>query len=93
MSGLNHQNFLGNIYLSGINEVFLKKKIGKNKFSLSGVIASPLIFNNNIIFSDDRGTIYNITDKGDINWKKNIYKKIYKKIYKNLIFSIYQISI
>ena len=26
MSGLNHQNFLGNIYLSGIDEVFLKKK-------------------------------------------------------------------
>ena len=26
MSSLNHQNFLGNIYLSGINEVFLKKK-------------------------------------------------------------------
>ena len=26
MSGLNHQNFLGNIYLSGIDNVFLKKK-------------------------------------------------------------------
>ena len=26
MSGLNHQNFLGNIYLSGINNTFLKKK-------------------------------------------------------------------
>ena len=93
MSGLNHQNFLGNIYLSGINEVFLKKKIGKNKFALSGVIASPLIINNNIIFSDDRGTIYNISDKGNINWKKNIYKNIYKKIYKNLIFAIYQNNI
>jgi len=93
MSGLNHQNFLGNIYLSGINEVFLKKKIGKSKFALSGVIASPLIINNNIIFSDDRGTIYNISDKGNINWKKNIYKKVYKKIYKNLIFAIYQNNI
>ena len=27
MSSLNHQNFLGNIYLSGINNVFLKKKL------------------------------------------------------------------
>ena len=35
MSGLNHQNLLGNIYLSGIDNRFLKKKIGKNKFSLS----------------------------------------------------------
>ena len=26
MSGLNHQNFLGNIYLSGIDNIFLKKK-------------------------------------------------------------------
>ena len=93
MSGLNHQNFLGNIYLSGIDDIFLKKKIGKNKFPLSKVMASPLIFNNNIIFSDDKGTIYNINNRGNINWKKNIYKKIYKKIHKNLIFSIYQNNI
>ena len=26
MSSLNHQNFLGNIYLSGIDNIFLKKK-------------------------------------------------------------------
>ena len=26
MHGLNHQNFLGNIYLSGIDNIFLKKK-------------------------------------------------------------------
>ena len=34
MSGLNHQNFLGNIYLTGIDNNFLKKRIGKNKFSI-----------------------------------------------------------
>ena len=38
MPGLNHQNFLGNIYLSGIDNIFLKKKIGKNKFSKSKII-------------------------------------------------------
>ena len=43
MSGLNHQNFLGNIYLPEANNIFLKEKIGKNKFSISAVIASPLI--------------------------------------------------
>ena len=32
MSGLNLQNFLGNIYLSGIGNNFLKKDIGKKKF-------------------------------------------------------------
>ena len=90
MSGLNHQNFLGNIYLSGIDNTFLKKKIGKNKFSISRITASPLIYKNNIFLSDDNGTIFNIDQSGKINWKKNIYKKIYKKIYKNLTFSIYK---
>ena len=35
MSGSNYQNFLGNIYLSSVDNKFLKKKIGKNKLSLS----------------------------------------------------------
>ena len=90
MSGLNLQNFVGNIYLSGIDNNFLKKKIGKNKFSISQVMASPLVFNDNIIFADDTGTIFSINQRGKINWKKNIYKKIYKKIYKHLSFSIYK---
>ena len=93
MSSLNHQNFLGNIYLSGIDNIFLKKKIGKNKFSISKITASPLIHENNIIFSDNMGTIFSIDGGGNMNWKKNIYKKIYKKIYKNLNFSIYQNNI
>ena len=93
MSSLNQQNFLGNIYLSGIDEVFLKKKIGKNKFPMSKIISSPLVFENNIIFSDNNGTIFNINQNGEINWKKNIYKKIYKKVYKNLVFAIYQNNI
>ena len=84
MSSLNLQNSVGNIYLSGIGNNFLKKKIGKDKFSISLVMSSPLVFNDNIIFADDTGTIFSINQKGKINWKKNIYKKIYKKIYKNL---------
>lgn len=90
MSGLNHQNFLGNIYLSGIDNIFLKKKIGKNKFDMSKATASPLIYDNNIFFSDDNGTIFNINQNGKINWKKNIYKKVYKKVFKNLTLSIYK---
>ena len=93
MSGLNHQNFLGNIYLSGAENLFLKKKAGKNKFSVSKITSSPLVSMNNIIFSDNSGTIFNINQNGKINWKKNIYKKVYKKIYKNLVFSIYQDNI
>ena len=56
MSGRNHQNFLGNIYLSGIDDRFLKKKIGKNKFNLSKTTASPLIYKGNIFLSDNNTT-------------------------------------
>ena len=90
MSGLNNQNFLGNIYFTGIDKIFLKKKIGKNYLSLSQVTNSILFYRSNIILSDDKGTIFNINNNGKINWKKNIYKKIYKKIYKNLSLSIYK---
>ena len=77
MSGLNHQNFLGNIYLSGVNNKFLKKKIGRNKFSISKTITSLLAYGDNIIFSDDNGTIFNIKKNGKIVWKKkNISKNI-----------------
>ena len=90
MPGLNLQNFFGNIYLSGINNNFLREKIGKNKFSISQNTTSPLIFNDNIFFSDDTGTIFKINQRGKVIWKKNIYKKINKNIYKNLSFSIYK---
>ena len=93
MSGLNLQNFVGNIYLSGIGNNFLKKKIGKDKFSILQVMSSPLVFNDNIIFADDTGTIFSINQRGKVNWKKNIYKKVYKKIYKNLSLSIYKAKI
>ena len=87
-SNLNLQNFTGNIYLSGISNNFLKKKIGKNKFALSKITSSPLVYNDNIIITDDTGSIFSVNQRGKINWKKNIYKKIYKKIYKNLSLSI-----
>tara|TARA_Y100000590_G_scaffold336054_1_gene382615 strand:+ start:1488 stop:2840 length:1353 start_codon:yes stop_codon:yes gene_type:complete len=90
MPGLNLQNFAGNIYLPNIENNFLKKKIGKNKFPFSKLISTPLILKNNIILTDDTGTIFNINLNGKLNWKKNIYKKVYKKIYKNLTFSVYK---
>ena len=90
MAGLNNQNFTGNIFLSGIEQTFLKKKKGKNKYKLSKIISSPLITNDDIIYSDNTGTIFSINKNGVLNWKKNIYKKIHKKIYKNLVFSMYK---
>ena len=90
MPGLNEQNFIGNIFLAGIDNNFLKKKIGKNKFSISKLISSPVILNDNIIFADDTGTIFNINQRGKKIWKKNIYKKFYKRIYKSLTFTIHK---
>jgi len=90
MHGLNHQNFLSNIFLTGIENNFLKKKVGRKKFKKSKVTNSPLIYKNSIFLSDDNGTIYNINLDGKVNWKKNIYKKLHKKIYKNISFSIYK---
>jgi len=87
MSGLNLQNFIGNIYLSGIKNNFLKKKIGKDKFVVTKIKTTPIIYNENIIFADNTGTIFSVKKNGKLNWKKNIYKKTYKKIFKNLSFS------
>ena len=93
MPSLNHQNYMNNLFLSGVNNIFLKKKIGKNKFSESKNITNILAYKENIVFSDDNGTIYNINKNGKINWKKNIYNKNYKNIYKSLILSMYKKSI
>ena len=88
MTGYNLQNFIGNIYLSGTDNNFLKKKIGKNKFSLSKIMTSPLIFDDEIIFSDDKGTIYNISRTGKLNWKKKNELKIQKNRLKERLMLI-----
>ena len=64
-SNFNEQNFIGHLYLTGINKTFLKKKIGKNKFSLSNVMSSPVIGEDFIIMTDNTGTIFNISKKLD----------------------------
>ena len=93
MSNLNQQNFLGHLFFSGENKIFLKKKVGKNKFDISKNISSPLVYDDNIFFSDNTGTVFSVNQNGKINWKKNIYKKIYKKLYKKLSFIIYDNNI
>jgi len=88
VSDFNLQNYKGNLYLDQISNKFLKKKVGKNKFEISKISASPLFFNDNIFFSDDTGTVFSVNLRGKLNWKKNIYKKVFKKIYKNLSLAI-----
>ena len=52
MTSLNLENFIGNIYLPGIDNVFLRKKIGKDKFSAHNAMTPLLVFDSNIILSD-----------------------------------------
>ena len=93
MSSLNNQNFLGNIYLSGVENTYLKKKIGKAIKSFSPIPTSLLFYNNSIILSDSKGTIFSVSPNGKIIWKKNIYKRTYKRIYKNLSITVYKKNI
>ena len=93
MSGLNYQNFLGNIYLQSADINFLKKKVGKNKLSLSQFTSTPLFYMDNLLLSDDKGTVFYIDQYGELIWKKNIYLKLYKKIHKNLSLSIFNNNI
>ena len=71
MPGLNNQNTTGNFFLNGIKINFLKKKIGKNKFSFFKIDSHPLSYGGNLILADDRGTIFNVTHRGKLNWKIN----------------------
>ena len=90
-NSLNLQNFIGNNYLPSAENIFVKNKVGKNKFSTSYISTSLLSFNNNLILSDDKGTIFSInSENGKTNWKNNVYGKVYKKINKILVFSIYK---
>ncbi len=90
MTGLNLQNYLGNLYLKSIDNRFLKKRVGKNKFKNKSYFSPPLVYENTIILSDDTGTIFSVNQSGKIQWKKNIYKKLYKKINKKLSLAIYK---
>jgi len=50
MPNLNYRNFTGNLYLTGINNIYLKKKVGKDKFSIYQNVTPILVLKNNIIF-------------------------------------------
>lgn len=90
MSGKNLQNFLGHIYLTGIENNHFKKKIGKSKNASLKKTSAPIFSDNSILVTDDKGFIYKTDLNGKINWKKNIYKKMYKRIHKNLVLSIHE---
>ena len=86
-NSLNNQNDTGELAYEG----FLQK-IGKYNFSkfndFSFINSSPLFYNNNLIFYDNKGAIifYDVNQK--IIWKNNFYNKSEKKIKPRLNFAI-----
>ncbi|MAV56899.1 MAG: hypothetical protein CMI79_05165 [Candidatus Pelagibacter sp.] len=84
-------NYIPHLNYENKNQLIYKsKKIGKNKFKLPPQFFEPLILNNEIIFYDFSGNIYNFSiPNKKLKWKYNFYKKRYKNmaIIKKLILS------
>jgi len=59
------------------------EKVSKYKFSkiknFESIEANLVFHKNNIIFFDNKGSIINYSDDGDLVWKSNIYTKAEKK--------------
>tara|TARA_B100000029_G_scaffold397989_1_gene396411 strand:+ start:976 stop:2316 length:1341 start_codon:yes stop_codon:yes gene_type:complete len=68
-------------YQNNKNSILKSKKIGKNNHSVETLNLEPLVFQENIFFSDLSGNIYNYSaDSRKLLWKFNFYKKKFKNI-------------
>ena len=85
----NNQNNIGEIFYEGNLE-----KIGKYKFSkfndFEYLDVKPTFYNENIIFSDNKGTIILYDQNQKIIWKKNFYNKSEKKLKPRLNLAIHK---
>ena len=83
----NNQNNIGKIFYEGNLE-----EIGKYKFSkfdnFEHIDMQPVFYNENIIFSDNKGTIIFYDQNQKVIWKTNIYNKNEKKLKPRLNFAI-----
>ena len=86
-NSLNNQNDTGELAYEGVLE-----RIGKYKFSkfndFNFIDPSPLFYNKNLIFYDNKGTISLYDESQKILWKNNFYSKNEKKIKPRLNFAI-----
>ncbi len=66
------------------------KKIGSYKFSklqeLNQINFKPLLFSNDVVFFDKKGSVIRYDENQKIIWKKNHYSKAEKKLYPKLNF-------
>ncbi|MDA9041995.1 PQQ-like beta-propeller repeat protein [Candidatus Pelagibacter sp.] len=86
-NSLNNQNDTGELYYDGILE-----KIGKYNFSkfndFDFISPSPLFFNKNLVFYDNKGEITLYDENQKTLWKNNFYNKNEKKIKPRLNFAL-----
>ena len=86
-NSLNDQNDTGELTYEGILE-----KIGKYNFSkfndFDFISPSPLFYNNNLVFYDNKGEITLYDKNQKTLWKNNFYNKSEKKIKPRLNFAL-----
>lgn len=86
-NSLNDQNDTGELTYEGILE-----KIGKYNFSkfndFDFISPSPLFYNNNLVFYDNKGEITLYDENQKTLWKNNFYNKSEKKIRPRLNFAL-----
>jgi hypothetical protein len=77
-NSLNNKNDSGKLAYEGILQ-----RIGKYKFSkfndFNYISPSPIFYNKNLIFYDNKGTIFLYDENQKILWKNNFYNKAEKK--------------
>ena len=85
-NSLNDQNDTGELTYEGVLE-----KIGKYNFSkfndFDFISPSPLFYNNNLVFYDNKGEITLYDENQKTLWKNNFYNKSEKKIRPRLNFA------
>ncbi|MDC0455455.1 PQQ-binding-like beta-propeller repeat protein [Candidatus Pelagibacter sp.] len=86
-NSLNNQNDTGELAYEGILE-----KIGKYNFSkfndFDFISTSPLFYNKNLVFYDNKGEITVYDENQKTLWKNNFYNKSEKKIRPRLNFAL-----
>ena len=86
-NSLNDQNDTGELTYEGVLE-----KIGKYNFSkfndFDFISPSPLFYNNNLVFYDNKGEITLYDENQKTLWKNNFYNKGEKKIRPRLNFAL-----
>ena len=83
-------NYIPHLEYNDTKSLFYKsKKLGKNKFNISGLSFEPIVFENNIFLYDLSGNIFKFSiEKRKLIWKFNFYKKRYKNIPIQIKFKI-----